>query len=59
MSEVSPTITLTRQLFDEIIASAMAKEREHILKVFERDFDQRTPSVNFEVMKLCSEVRGG
>ena len=59
MSEASPRIEMTRVVFDEIVASAMAKEREYILGVFERDFDQRTASVNFEIQKLCAEVRGG
>ena len=58
MSEALPTIEMTRVVFDEMIVSVARKEREYILSVFERDFDQRPASVNFEIQKLCAEVRG-
>jgi hypothetical protein len=59
MSDAKPIIEMTRAVFDEMLVAVARKEREYILGVFERDFDQRSPSVNFEIQKLCDEVRNG
>ncbi len=59
MSVAKPMIEMTRDLFDEMLVAVATKEREKVLAVFERDFDQRTASVNFEIKKLCDEVRNG
>jgi hypothetical protein len=59
MSAGKPMIEMTRDLFDEMLVAVATKERERVLAVFERDFDQRTTSINFEIKRLCDEVRNG